>query len=65
MFADALKRAAEGLISPKQAIAEYEAEMRVRGKEAVDVSREACIDAHDYEKIAREGSFALLGAKKV
>ena len=43
----------------------YEAEMRVRGKEAVDVSRQACIDAHNYKAINEEGSYALLGAKKV
>lgn len=37
-MADALKRAADGIISPREAVKEYEAEMRLRGKEAVEVS---------------------------
>ncbi|KAK3322756.1 hypothetical protein B0H66DRAFT_214173 [Apodospora peruviana] len=65
VLADALKRAADGVVCPRKAVEEYEAEMRLRGKEAVDVSHQACLDAHDYRKIETEGSFALLGAKKV
>lgn len=65
LLADALKRAADGIISPREAVKEYEAEMRLRGKEAVEVSHQACLDAHDYHKINTEGSFALLGEKKV
>ncbi|KAK3328149.1 hypothetical protein B0T19DRAFT_400937 [Cercophora scortea] len=65
VLADALKRAADGIVSPQRAVRDYEVEMRARGKEAVDVSHQACLDAHDYGIISGEGSFALLGAKKV
>ena len=65
VLADSLKRAADGLVTPQQAVQDYEVEMRARGKEAVDVSHQSCLDAHDYELIHSEGSMALLGAKKV
>ncbi|KAK0711438.1 hypothetical protein B0H67DRAFT_611518 [Lasiosphaeris hirsuta] len=38
VLAGALKRAADSLATPKQAVQDYEAEMRLRRKEAVDVS---------------------------
>lgn len=41
-----------GGFSRQEAVNVYETEMRVRGKEAVDISREACIDAHNYKKIS-------------
>lgn len=33
------------------AIAEYERELKARGKEAVLMSREACLDAHVWDKL--------------
>lgn len=52
-------------MTPQEAVKEYEVEMKARGKEAVEVSHQACLDAHNYALIDKEGSFALLGAKKV
>jgi hypothetical protein len=60
-----MKRAADGEVTPQEAVKEYEAEMKVRGKEAVEVSHQACLDAHNYAMLDLEGSFALLGEKKV
>jgi hypothetical protein len=60
-----LKRAADGFLTAQEAVNEYEVEMRQRGKEAVDVSRQACLDAHNYEEISTRGSMSLLGKKKV
>ncbi|KAK3685265.1 hypothetical protein B0T22DRAFT_517258 [Podospora appendiculata] len=65
VLADALKRAADGIVSPRRAVRDNEIEMRARGKEAVDVSHQACLDAHDYGVISGKGSLVLLGAKKV
>ncbi|KAK3357044.1 hypothetical protein B0T25DRAFT_566366 [Lasiosphaeria hispida] len=65
ILADALKSAADGLVTPQQAVQDYEADMRLRGKEAVDVSHQACLDAHDYREINTVGSIAPLGKKNV
>lgn len=65
VLADALKRVKDGECGMEKAVEDYEIEMKVRGQEAVDISRQACIDAHDYKFVTEVGSFALLGKKKV
>lgn len=37
--------------SSKDSIDEYEAEMRERAQAAVLLSRQACLDAHDWESL--------------
>lgn len=64
-LADTLKMAADGQTSMQDAVNAYERQMRPRAIEAVEISRQAGIDAHSYSKIDKEGSFALLGEKPV
>ncbi|KAI9369172.1 hypothetical protein BJX61DRAFT_549777 [Aspergillus egyptiacus] len=64
-LADTIKKAADGKISMADAVREYEEVMRPRAKEAVEISRQAGLDGHNYAKVDREGSFALLGEKPV
>lgn len=64
-LADTIKSAADGRVSIKDAVREYERQMRPRAKEAVETSRQAGHDGHCYVKVDKEGSFALLGEKPV
>ncbi|APA14382.1 hypothetical protein SS1G_11784 [Sclerotinia sclerotiorum 1980 UF-70] len=49
LLIDQLKKVKSGEITQKEAIAAYEAEMRPRTHEAVLKSRQAALDAHDWE----------------
>jgi 2-polyprenyl-6-methoxyphenol hydroxylase-like FAD-dependent oxidoreductase len=64
-LADTLKSAADGNMSMGDAVRAYETQMRPRAKEAVETSRQAGHDGHNYAKVDQEGSFALLGEKPV
>lgn len=64
-LADTIKAAADGHMSVQDAVREYERQMRPRAREAVETSRQAGLDGHCYEKVDKEGSFALLGEKPV
>lgn len=57
--------AADGQMTMQNAVKLYEKQMRLQAVEAVETSRQACINAHSYAKVDREGSFALLGEKPV
>lgn len=65
LLADALKKAADGVVSHGEALREYETEMQARGKVAVQTSHQAALDAHDYQTLATSGSSSLLGKKLV
>lgn len=60
---DNLKLALDGQISVKDAIEQYEAEMRPRGLKAVQNSRQAGFEAHSYTTLAKGGSSAFLEVK--
>ncbi|EYE95210.1 FAD-dependent oxidoreductase, partial [Aspergillus ruber CBS 135680] len=62
-LADNLKLALDGQISVKDAIEQYEAEMRPRGLKAVQNSRQAGFEAHSYTTLAKGGSSAFLEVK--
>lgn len=64
-LADTIKMAVDGQMSMQNAVKMYEERMRPRATEAVEISRQAGVDAHSYSKIDKEGSFALLGEKPV
>lgn len=65
LLGDALKRLEDGELDHDEALRVYETEMKARGKEAVEVSHQAALDGHNYKKVATEGSYSLLGKKKV
>lgn len=64
-LADTLKMAVDGQVTMQDAVKLYEKQMRPQAVEAVEMSRQVCIDAHCYAKVDQEGSFALLGEKPV
>jgi 2-polyprenyl-6-methoxyphenol hydroxylase-like FAD-dependent oxidoreductase len=51
LLVDQLKKVHEGSISQKTAIDSYEEEMRPRAHEAVLKSRQAALDAHDWDAL--------------
>lgn len=60
----ALSCVREGTATLKEAVDAYEAEMRERTAPAVLLSRQACLDAHDWKKI-KEGNSPLLATRLV
>jgi 2-polyprenyl-6-methoxyphenol hydroxylase-like FAD-dependent oxidoreductase len=54
-LAAALKRVLDGEMELQDAVAEFEEELRLRCQPAVRASRQACLDAHDWQRIG-EGS---------
>ncbi|KAF2198603.1 hypothetical protein GQ43DRAFT_474390 [Delitschia confertaspora ATCC 74209] len=48
-------------MSFQDAVRAYDIQMHPRARTAVEISRQAGFDAHDYNKVNTEGSFALLG----
>ncbi|KAB8293043.1 hypothetical protein EYC80_007405 [Monilinia laxa] len=60
LLIDQLKRVKAGKITQKEAIYAYEAEMRPRTHEAVLKSRQAALDAHDWDALS-ESSPAIGG----
>lgn len=62
-LADKLKLAVGGKISAKDAIEQYEEEMRPRGLEAVQNNRQAGFEAHSYTTLAKGGSSTFLELK--
>lgn len=62
-LADKLKLALDGHIAVKDAIEQYEEEMRPRGLEAVQNNRRAGFEAHSYTTLAKGGSSAFLELK--
>lgn len=58
----ALSSVREGAATLKQAVDGYEVEMRERTAPAVLLSRQACLDAHDWERI-KEGNSPLLATR--
>lgn len=64
-LADKIKRSIDGECSLQEAVFEYEEEMKPRARTGVEQSRQAGFDAHDYQRVATEGSVALLGEKTV
>ncbi|PWW75725.1 FAD/NAD(P)-binding domain-containing protein [Tuber magnatum] len=62
-LAEALKAVSDGKASLGEAVDAYETEMRKRTAPAVLLSRQACLDAHDWNKI-KSGNAAVL-AKRV
>lgn len=62
-LADQLKLALDGQISVKDAIEQYEEEMRPRGLKAVQNNRQAGFEAHSYTTLAKGGSSAFLELK--
>jgi len=61
-LAEALKAVCDGKVSLREAVGTYEAEVRKRAAPAVILSREACLDAHDWSKI-KSGSAAVLAKR--
>lgn len=59
-LADKLKLALDGQISVKDAITQYEGEMRPRGLKAVQNNRQASFEAHCYNILAKGGNSAFL-----
>jgi 2-polyprenyl-6-methoxyphenol hydroxylase-like FAD-dependent oxidoreductase len=51
LLVDQLKKVKAGEISQKEAIEAYEAEMKPRAQEAVLKSRQAALDAHNWEAL--------------
>ena len=62
-LAEALKAVCDGKASLREAVSAYETEVRKRTVPAVHMSREACLDAHDWGKL-RSGNSPIL-AKRV
>ncbi|KAG0125920.1 hypothetical protein HOY82DRAFT_587403 [Tuber indicum] len=58
-LAEALKGACDGKVSLKEAVDAYETEMRKRTEPAVLLSRQACLDAHDWAKIKSGNAMVL------
>ncbi|PUU74557.1 hypothetical protein B9Z19DRAFT_432831 [Tuber borchii] len=63
-LAEALKAVCDGKLSLKEAVDSYESEVRKRTAPAVLLSRQACLDAHDWSKI-KSGSAAVLAKRAV
>lgn len=63
-LAEALKAVCDGKSSLKEAVDAYETEVRKRTAPAVLLSRQACLDAHDWSKI-KSGSAAVLARRAV
>lgn len=51
---DQLKAIHEGSVSQKDAINAYEAELRARAHTAVLKSRQAALDAHDWDSLTED-----------
>lgn len=52
----AIDRISSGQATPKQGLDEYEGEMRKRTRRAVRLSRQACHDAHTWERLNKESA---------
>lgn len=63
-FVVALNSVREGTATLKEAVDVYEAELRKRTVPAVLLSREACLDAHDWNKL-QGGNSPLLAIRAV
>jgi len=50
-LADSLQRVADGEVGLELAITQYEEELRRRCRPAVRASRQACLDAHHWDRI--------------
>lgn len=61
LLVDQLKLLRRGIVTQKDAINTYEAEMRPRAVDAVLKSRRACLDAHEWQKITDDSPF--IGAR--
>lgn len=60
----ALNSVREGRSTLKEAVDGYETEMRKRTAPAVLLSRQACLDAHDWKRV-QEGNSPLLAMRVV
>jgi len=63
-LAGALKAVCDGKVSLREAVDAYETEVRKRTVPAVILSREACLDAHDWRKI-KSGNSPILAKRAV
>lgn len=64
MLVVALNSVREGAATLKEAVDGYETEMRGRTAPAVLLSRQACLDAHDWKRV-QEGNSPLLTMRVV
>lgn len=62
-LSDKLKLTFDRYISVKDAVTQYEDEMRPRGLEAVQNNRKAGFEAHSYTFLAKGGTSAFLERK--
>ncbi|CUS12216.1 unnamed protein product [Tuber aestivum] len=63
-LAEALKAVCDGRVSLSEAVDAYETEVRKRTTPAVLLSRQACLDAHDWSKI-KSGDATVLARRAV
>lgn len=63
-FVAALNSVRAGTATLKEAVDRYEAEVRGRTAPAVLLSRQACLDAHDWKKV-EEGNTPLLAKRSL
>ncbi|TVY40613.1 putative FAD-dependent monooxygenase [Lachnellula subtilissima] len=62
-LAEQLQDVGRGIISQKEAIIKYESEMRPRAHDAVLLSRQACLDAHDLNSLTPDSPLVSRRAK--
>jgi hypothetical protein len=53
-LANGIKQVVEGEVSLQDAVMAYEEEMRERCRPAVWASRQACLDAHHWERVGED-----------
>jgi len=60
-----LVEVANGEISQAEAIEKFETEMRDRSSWAVMMSRQACLDAHDFKSLTKDSAILARRAQRL
>lgn len=60
---DLLTEASKANLSPREAVGNYEEEMRGRSVWAVMISRQACLDAHDFKRLNKDSAILARRAR--